>query len=70
MSSLWSHELRQGQSPGPLLLLEPISQLPGSSSFQMSSEHKGIYRTVVSDERGEDDSILDLTGEGGCGQEE
>lgn len=30
---------------------------------EMSTEHKGVYRTVVSDERGEDDSILDLTGE-------
>ncbi|XP_004603752.2 myomesin-3 [Sorex araneus] len=30
---------------------------------EMSAEHKGTYRAVVSDERGEDNTILDLTGE-------
>uniref|UniRef100_A0A8D2CJT9 Myomesin-3 n=1 Tax=Sciurus vulgaris TaxID=55149 RepID=A0A8D2CJT9_SCIVU len=30
---------------------------------ELSKEDQGIYRAVVSDERGEDDTILDLTGE-------
>ncbi|KAM6218182.1 myomesin-3 [Rhynchocyon petersi] len=30
---------------------------------EMSKENKGLYRAVVSDNRGEDDTILDLTGE-------
>ncbi|XP_004850644.1 myomesin-3 [Heterocephalus glaber] len=30
---------------------------------ELSRENKGLYRAVVSDDRGEDDTILDLTGE-------
>ncbi|XP_007522687.1 myomesin-3 [Erinaceus europaeus] len=30
---------------------------------EMSKEDQGVYRAVVSDDRGEDDTILDLTGE-------
>uniref|UniRef100_A0A8C5XHC3 Myomesin 3 n=1 Tax=Microcebus murinus TaxID=30608 RepID=A0A8C5XHC3_MICMU len=30
---------------------------------ELSKEDKGVYRAVVSDDRGEDDTILDLTGE-------
>ncbi|KAM5247782.1 myomesin-3 [Ctenodactylus gundi] len=30
---------------------------------ELSKEDKGVYRAVVSDERGEDDTFLDLTGE-------
>nr|XP_060482426.1 myomesin-3 [Panthera onca] len=46
------------------LLPEPMP-IPSCShpSFQLSKEDKGIYRATVSDNRGEDDTILDLTGE-------
>ena len=40
---------------------DPASTHP---SFQLSKEDMGTYRAVVSDDRGEDDTILDLTGEG------
>ncbi|EDL29969.1 mCG7760 [Mus musculus] len=36
----------------------------GSLSIEgFSKENQGVYRAVVSDERGEDDTVLDLTGE-------
>lgn len=40
---------------------DPASTHP---SFQLSKEDMGTYRAVVSDDRGEDDTMLDLTGEG------
>lgn len=61
-------ERTQSWSPGlllrcPHLLLHPQHD-PLPVPFQLSREDRGIYRAVVADERGEDDTLLDLTGEG------
>ncbi|XP_045154869.1 myomesin-3 [Echinops telfairi] len=61
---LGSHSCSPSPVPIPaqpqiLLADAPISH----PSCQFCKEDKGVYRAVVSDDRGEDDTILELTGE-------
>lgn len=60
--------LRVKLKPGDFLSVAPCGTHADTAishpSFQLSKEDKGIYRAMVSDNRGEDDTILDLTGEG------
>lgn len=44
--------------------MEPGLTLPLLTSFQLSKADMGVYRASVSDDRGQDDTILDLMGEG------
>lgn len=65
-----THRVGTGLEPRPpeLLPIAPSGTQARNTfsrpSFQLSKEDKGVYRAEVSDDRGEDDTILDLTGEG------